>query len=300
MGGSGPLGGGSQNRRDPANATGSLCAMAGEGPELARPGVVDLLVGALWGRATYRSAARLGMARPLLAVLAMLLLVSIVLGVQQYFHLGAQIATARDSALWLMPRLNIAGGLAEAQAELPRVLESERFVVFVDTGESPEIPKAPPGDTRTRFLVLRTALVVFSIDRPLGNALGWDQLNAVLGPVSVDGPELIAALDDARLKMVVAVLFLRGGLVLVAILLGTFLGVALYRVVFFARTTLPSARALRGVAALAGVPGVAAAGLVSLVGGGDGSAAIALVIAGGSGFFIAAAGIEAADERSGA
>ncbi len=259
------------------------------------PGVLDLLVGAFWGRDGYRAAARRGLGGSLAAVVVMLLLITLVLGVQQYLHLGAQIAAARDSAVWLMPRLNIAGGVAEMEAPAPRTLATERFVVVLDPRDEPEIEPAAPGDTRTRFVVLRTALVVFTYGSPVGNALPWQQLNSVLGPVSVDGPELVAALDEARPKMVLAVSALRFLGTFSLVLFGGLLAGALYRVVFYSRPRLPEGRALIAMATLAGVPGVSAAGIVRLLGLGDATAVATLFAVGGAAFFVAAAGIEATE-----
>ncbi len=255
-------------------------------------GVLDLVAGALWGRASYRAVARRGLGASLAAVLVMLLIVASIVGLRQYLHLGSQIATARDSAVWLMPRLNIADGVAEMEAPAPRTLATERFVVVLDPRDEPEIDRAEAGDTRTRFVVLKHALVVFTYGSPVGNALPWTQLNSVLGPVSVDGPELLAALDAARPNMVAVVTAIRFVVAFLTVLFGALLGGALYRVLFFARAGLPSGRALRAVAALAGVPATAAAGLVRVLGMGDPTALFTLAVVGTTVFFVAAAGIE--------
>jgi hypothetical protein len=258
-------------------------------------GVLDLVVGALWGRATYGLVASRGLGRAFSAVAVFLLIVSAVLGVQQYLYLGSQIAAARDSALWLMPRVNIEDGVAEMEGAAPRVLATDRFVVVLDTREGPDIEKAEVGDTRTRFVVLRRALVVFSFGKPFGSALPFDQVTAALGPVSVDGPELIDALNRGRPKMVLAVTLLRAVLVLGLVLVGAPLAAFVYRAVFFARQRLLPAPEMRAVAALAGVPAVGVWGLAKGVGIGDVMALGILVLVGTTVFFVVAAGIDAAE-----
>jgi hypothetical protein len=235
----------------------------------------------------------------------MLGLVSLLLGVQQHLYLGSQIAFARDSALWLMPRLNIVNGRAEAESVGPRTLSTERFVVYIDTGPDRELPKASPGDTRPRYLVFREALVVVTIDQPRGSALGWAQLNALFGSISVDGPELIQAAERALLKMVLVVAVLRALAALFAILVGAGVVALVYRALFFARR-LPPARGQRAIAVLAGVPAVAVVGVVSLIGGSRGMVdpgvlffeATVLAVVGVTVFFVAAAGIDAEEPPS--
>ena len=265
-------------------------------PGRADEGLADLVVGAFTGRAAYRSAARLGSRRSVAALLLAGTLVGVVVGVQHHLYLGSQIAAARNSALWLMPRLNITDGVARAEADVPRTLESDRFVVYIDTDPEPEIPQAPPGDTRPRFIVLRRGLFVVTVDQPAWPPLGWTQVNAGLGPVSVDGPELIAALDRGRLKMVFALLFYRGVLALLALLPGVFVATAVYRAVFFARPGLPSSRALRAVGFLAGIPAVMVGGLMLLLGFGEVSALGMLALVGVTAFFVAASGLSTSDE----
>jgi hypothetical protein len=182
--------------------------------------------------------------------------------------LSGRVDGLQDSALWLLPRVEVAGGRASFQGDSPRVLDDDRFVIVLDTRSgAPEIPPAAAGDHRPRYVVRADALLVLARGRA-PRVLPWTALSAAWDPVSVDGPELVARLRDGVPRMVFAVTAFGWALTLGTgtALLGGMVG--FYRLAFARGPFVPEARALFAAGCAALLPAYGAGGLVAACGGG--------------------------------
>lgn len=262
-----------------------------------RPALVELLVGPFRGLGVYPRAARLGTGRAIGLLALVILVLAMVVGGIWMVRLQSKVATMADSAIWFMPRVNVRGGVAQVEADPGRVIETDRVVILFDTvSAEPVIPKAFGEDDRPRVLVRERAMLLFTKERPVPTALPWAQVNEALGPVSVDGPELIDALRSFVPRMVVtlgaigALAVFLWQLVLAAVFVG------LYRTLFGRGLYVPGAGALMGVASTAALPPLLA-GAVLL---GLGRQELALAVQGvgfGALFLLGATRVRLGDER---
>ena len=262
-----------------------------------RPALRELLLGPFRGLAIYPRAATLGVGRGLgLIVLVTLLLAAVVAG-SWTVRLRAKVEAMADSSIWFMPRVNVAEGRATVEADPGRVIETDRVVVIFDTvSEQPDIPKGFGDDARPRVLVRERAMLLFTPERPVPTALPWARVNEALGPVSVDGRELVEALRVFVPRMVVtmAAVAVAAALLWQLLLAGLFVGV--YRVLFGRGLYVPGPSALFGVAAVAALPPLALGAVLLGLGRQELAVAAHGVVFGGL-FLLGATRVRLGDER---
>ena len=277
---------------------GTVSAMPTTPPD--RPRLSELLRGAFTGLSIHPRAATLGVARSVGLIGLMTLVLALAVGVSWTVRLKAKVESMADSSIWFMPRVNIANGVAQVEADPGRVIETDRVVIVFDTvSEQPEIPRGIGEDARPRVLVREHAMLLFTAERPLPTALPWAQVNEAVGSVSVDGPELIASLRAFVPRMVATLGAIGAAAALVwqLVLAGGFVGV--YRTVFGRGLYVPGPGALFGVAAVATIPPLSAAAVLLAIGRQE----LAVAVHGvgfGALFLLGATRVRLGDERPGA
>ncbi len=266
----------------------------------ARPTLSDLVTGPFRGLDIYPRAAALGAGRGLGLLVLVALVLTLLVGGIWTARLLSKVNSMADSAIWFMPRVNIADGFATVEADPGRIIETDRVVILFDTvSERPDIPHGFGADSRPRVLVRDRAMLLFTAERPVPMALPWIRVNEAMGPVSVDGPELIDALRRFVPRMVLTL----GGIALAAVLAwqillaGVFVG--LYRTLFGRGLYVPGASVLFGVASVAALPPLALG--AALLAFGRQELAVAVQGVGfGALFLLGATRVRLGDERPGA
>lgn len=258
----------------------------------------ELLIGPFTGLSIYPRAAGL---RPRVLVLVLLLVLGslggVLAGVFQA-RLSGQVDELRNSALWLMPRVNIADGVARVESAPGRTLDAGLFVLVLDTSVNrlEELP-GERDDTRAVVHVTRQALVVYKRDRRVATGYPWSGVESSLGPLSLDGPELIDFLGEYASRLT---WFLWAvGFTVVALwqLLLIFGFVGLYRTLFYRGLYVPRFGALVSVACVASLPGVVLAAVLLLAGLAQPTVAAVHALTFGALFFVAATRVRLGDER---
>jgi hypothetical protein len=214
------------------------------------------------------------------------------------YRLNGQIDGLRDSQLWLMPRVNIANGVAQVESAPGRTLDAGPFWLVLDT--STEQLESLPGeraDRRSVVHVSREALVVYKRDRKVATGYPWSGVESSLGPLSLDGPELVDFLREYLSRLVVFLWMVGFAAVAGWQLLLVFLFVGLYRALFFRGLYVPRFGTLVTIASLAALPAVVLC--TGLLVGGVAQMTVAAVHAllSGALFFVAAARVRLGDER---
>lgn len=264
-----------------------------------RPSLVELVTGPFRGLDIYPRAAVLGAGRGIgLLVLVTTLAAALVAGIWTVRLLG-KVDSMADSAIWFMPRVNIADGFATVEADPGRIIETDRVVILFDTvSEQPEIPRGVGADDRPRVLVRHRAMLLFTPERSVPMALPWIRVNEGLGPVSVDGPELITALRRFVPRMVLTL----AGVALLAVLLWQVLlaalMVGLYRALFGRGLYVPGVSVLFSVASVAALPPLVLGAALLAVGRQELAVAVQGVSFGAL-FLLGATRVRLGDERPG-
>ncbi len=262
------------------------------------PSWIELLLGPFTGLAIYPRAAALPPRIAVILLLGVLGLSGALLAGAFDLRMSRSLDGLRDSQLWLMPRVSIAGGLATVEAAPGRLLDAGPFVMVLDTStEQLESLPGERGDQRAVVHITREAIVVYKRDRRVATGYPWSGVEASLGPLSLDGPELLDFLGD-YLSRLVAFLWMVGVAAVSAWqLLLIFFFVGLYRALFFRGLYVPRFGTLVTVASLAALPAVALAVLLLLAGVEQPTVAAAHALASGALFFLAATRVRLGDER---
>jgi hypothetical protein len=262
------------------------------------PSWTELLSGPFVGLSIYPRAAVL---KPRVAVLLLIgslaLAGALLAGVFQV-RMGRALDDLRDSQLWLMPRVTIEGGRATVEAAPGRTLDAGPFWMVLDT--STEQLDALPGgraDRRPVVHVSRQAIVVYKRDRGVATGYPWSGVEASLGRLSLDGPELIDFLRD-YVSRLTAFLWAVGLAAVGLWQLGlVFAYVGLYRALFYRGLYVPRFGTLVTAACLAALPAVALGLLLLLAGIAQPTVAAAHALASGALFFAAATRVRLGDDR---
>ncbi|MCP4868913.1 MAG: hypothetical protein GY898_09355 [Proteobacteria bacterium] len=233
----------------------------------APPSLGELVAGPFRGFAIYPRAARTPPMHALALLVVLTTLAAAILTAQWYFERAGWLSEAEHSALYLMPRVTIAGGEARA-AGAPKLYDAVHFLVWLDpTTDSLAYGDVPmePGELRPLVHVGARMLVVHRRDKS-PRPLAWGAVEERYGSLSLDGTEVIEWLAEqlpaAALSRMLAglALTLAWQLVLLA-------GLAfLYRVIFYRGLYVPRFGTLVAVGATAAIPAVALAGVVGLSG----------------------------------
>lgn len=258
----------------------------------------ELLGGPFVGLAIYPKAAVLRPRVSVLLLLGALGLAGLLLAGVFQARMNHRIDGLRDSQLWLMPRVNVADGVASVEAAPGRTLDAGPFVLLLDTSvERLDSLPGERGDKRPVVHVSRRALTVYKRDRRVATGYPWSGVESSLGRLSLDGPELIDFLGE-YLSRLVAFLWMVGFAAVAAwqgMLL--FFYVGLYRALFFRGLYVPRFGTLVTIACLAALPAIALGTLLLLAGVAQMTVAAAHALVSGALFFLAATRVRLGDER---
>ncbi len=261
------------------------------------PRLFELLVGPWTGVSIYPRAASL---RPLqvLGVLFLLtLLASGLIAADWYLLRQARLEDARDSQLWLMPRVTIEDGVARSEGGAGRLLDAEHFLVWIDTTTNTveDIP-LEPGEDRPVVHVGRHVLTVHALGRA-PRQIAWSQVVGDEGLLSLDGPE---ALDwGMEYLRTMALTGMAVGLLL-AVVYQLLLLAALawfYRVLFYRGLYVPRFGTLICVGGTASIPPLILAVFAVLLGLGQGAMLTIHALGLGLLFLVGATRVRLGDER---
>lgn len=263
------------------------------------PRLVELLIGPWKSLSIYPRAAALRPYQVLGLLLLLTLIASGLLSARWYLVRRAKLEDARESQLWLMPRVTIQDGVARFEGSPGRLLDAKNFLVWIDpTTNVVEGLDLDPGESRPVVHVGRNLLTVHSPGRaprqiPWGKVVGQD------GRLSLDGPE---AVDwGAQYLRTIALTGLAVGLGL-AVGYQLLLLVALawlYRVLFYRGLYVPRFGVLVSVGAVASIPPLTVATLAALVGLGQGTMLTIHGLGLGLLFLVGATRVRLGDERPG-
>lgn len=217
-------------------------------------------LGPLLGWPAWAKALRRGPRAAAIAVVVAVLLWTVPVAAVRTVDLYGRVADLEGSSVVLLPPIRIEGGVLWTPADVPRALQSDRWVVVLDPrpGEGKPEP-ASPGDRRPRYVLRDQALVIYTADRPVAQILPWAQVNAVWPRIDVDGASLISALRGAVPAMVLAVTAIGAVAAMLASLLLSSVVAAFLGALVQHDAYAPSRRGRLTIALTAALPAIAVA-----------------------------------------
>ena len=261
------------------------------------PRLFELLIGPWKSLSIYPRAATL---RPY-QVLGLLFLLTLVgsglITARWYLVRRAKLEDARDSQLWLMPRVTIEDGLARFEGSPGRLLDAEHFLVWIDpTTNVVEDLQLEPGETRPLVHIGRSVLTVHAPNRA-PRQIPWARVVGDQPRLSLDGPEAIDWGEDYLRTIAMTGMAVGLGLAVAYQLLLLLLLAWLYRVLFYRGLYVPGFSALVSVGATASIPPVTLAALAVLAGFGQGTMLAIHGLGLGLLFLVGATRVRLGDER---
>jgi hypothetical protein len=261
------------------------------------PRLVELLIGPWKGLSIYPRAATL---RPP-QVLALLLLLTLVgsglVTARWYLVRRAKLEDARESQLWLMPRVTIEGGVARFEGRPGRLLDAEHFLVWIDpTTNVVQDIRLEVGELRPVVHVGRDLLTVHTPNRA-PRQIPWSEVVGDQARLSLDGPEAIDWGEHYLRTMALTGMAVGTGLAVGYQLLLLVVLAWLYRVLFYRGLYVPRFGTLICVGGTASIPPLTLAIAAVLLGLGQGTMLTVHGLGLGLLFLVGATRVRLGDER---